>query len=58
MNIEERISGIELIAYLAALLGLFVLLQWHDNYTNERIAEAEAQQVKTVDCGPAVVATK
>lgn len=58
MNIEERISGIELIAYLAALLGLFVLLQWHDNYTNERIAAIEAQQVKTVDCGPVVVATK
>lgn len=56
MNIEERISGIELIAYLAALLGLFVLLQWHDDYTEQRIAEIEAQQVRTIACDEPVAA--
>lgn len=58
MIIEEKLSFPRMLAYIATLLALFVLLQWHDDYTNERIAEAEAQQVKTVDCGPAVVAAK
>lgn len=58
MNIEERISGISLIAYIAALLCLFVLLQWHDEATAERIAareQADRQQIadaiRDMDCG-------
>lgn len=50
MIIEEKLSAPHMLAYIATLLGLFVLLQWHDAYTEARIAELDAQSVRTVAC--------
>lgn len=35
---------------IAAILGGFVALQWHDAYTEERIARYDAAHVRTVEC--------
>lgn len=62
MNVEERISGRSMAAYLAALLILFALIQWHDEATAERIAareQADRQQIadaiRDMDCGESPV---
>lgn len=59
MNPDAPLSTARMLAYLAAILGLFVLLQWHDNYTAERIAAIEAPQVRTIACDePVTVASR
>lgn len=52
MIIEEKLSARHVLSYVATIICMFVLLQWHDNYTADRIAEIDAQKVKVVDCGP------
>jgi hypothetical protein len=62
MSVTEPISAGRTAAYLAAIFGLFVLLQWHDEATAERIAareQADRQQIadaiRDMDCGESPV---
>lgn len=36
------------LSYIALILAGFVALQWHDNYTAERIAIADAQAAQAI----------
>lgn len=43
-------------ALIGALLALLAFLSWHDAYTEQRIAEIDAQSVRTVACDEVAVA--
>lgn len=59
MSLTQPMSTARAACYIAAIFGCFVLLQWHDEYTERRIAEMEAKQVRTVACDePVAVAAK
>lgn len=44
--------------YVLALIALLGFLQWHEDYTEARIAEIEAQQVRTIACDEPVAVAK
>ena len=46
-------------ALIVALLAMIAFLSWHDQWTEARIAEIDAQSVRTVACDePVAVARK
>lgn len=62
MSITEPITTARTAAYIAVIFGLFVLLQWHDEATAERIAAREqadrqqiADSIRDMDCGESPV---
>lgn len=58
IDITKPMSTARAACYIAVIFGLYALLQWHDEYTERRIAEMEAQQVRTIACDePVAVAS-
>lgn len=58
MSLTEPLTTARAAAYLAVIFGLFALIQWHDEYTERRIAEREfierqqrIEAVRAMDCG-------
>lgn len=62
MSLTKPLTTTRAAAYIAAIFGLFVLLQWHDAATAERIAAREqadrqqiADSIRDMDCGESPV---
>lgn len=58
MSLTEPLTTTRAAAYIALIFGLFALIQWHDEYTERRIAEREyverqqrIEAVRAMDCG-------
>ncbi|NMF98424.1 hypothetical protein GPA27_13615 [Aromatoleum toluolicum] len=62
MSAAKPLSAGRTATYIAAIFGLFALLQWHDAATAERIAAREqadrqqiADSIRDMDCGESPV---